>query len=128
MSEVSLTGKIIGFEEQAHYALRNLVAEDSPFRILESTEGGFSFVVVNPYDVTDNYAFEVQDAVLVDLDLNPKSVEDLAVLCIIRHDDENVYVNLRSPLVFNTKKGLFRQIILDNETYSVSTPFRTKAQ
>ena len=128
MSEFLLKGKIIGFEEQANYTLRNLVAEDSPFRILESTEGGFSFVVVNPYDVAENYTFEVQDDVLADLDLDPKSVEDLAVLCIIRHDEDNVYVNLRSPLVFNTKKGFFRQIILDNEAYPVSTPFRSTAQ
>jgi flagellar assembly factor FliW len=120
MSELSLKGTILGFEEYTDFTLRNAFVNNSSFRLLECPNGGFSFVVVNPYDVTDNYTFDIEDETLAALNVSPQSLENLAVLCIVRHTDEGLFVNLRSPLVFNTERRIFRQVILGNDAYPVS--------
>ena len=85
-----------------------------------------TFVVANPYHVTEDYSFEIDEGPLKDLFPGGNAMEDIAVLCVVRVDDSTLYVNLRSPLIINTKTGRFVQIILQNEAYGVSVPYAPK--
>ena len=121
-----MEGKILGFEEYRRYILKDSLGETSPFRILSCDEAPISFVVVNPYSIFDDYSFDVDDAILSSLEFSQTPAEEIAILCVVRLDEDRLYVNLRSPIVINTRKGLFSQIILQNETYGVSVPFAIK--
>ncbi len=121
-----MKGKIIGFEECMYYVMENPVGEGSPFRLLSCTEAPVNFVVVNPYHVVEDYSFEIEDSVLNGLFQGDNYMEDIAVLCVVRADDNSLYVNLRSPLIVNTRTGTFVQTILPNETYGVSVPFTVR--
>ncbi len=127
MSDIILKGRIIGFEECENYALQDAFGVDSPFRLLRCLDTGISFVVVNPYHAVEEYTFDVEDDTLAALSLAEADIGRLAVLCISRYENGTLYVNLRSPLLVNTEKGLFRQVILSNEGYQVSTPVSIKA-
>jgi flagellar assembly factor FliW len=126
VSEIELSGRTLGFEEYEKYLLRDDFGEVSPFRILSCVDEQISFVVINPFHVLEDYSFEIDDQTAGDLGLEKGSLEKVAVLCIVRPQENTLYVNLRSPLVINTKDGLFKQVILENESYPVSFPFAVK--
>jgi len=122
---VSLKGRIIGFGGE-EYELRSPFGKDSPLRLLFSLSTGLSFLVINPYFVMDDYVLDLDDAVLRSLCL--ERPQDVAVLCIVRPEADTLYVNLRCPLIINTKGGIFAQVILQNEGYPMSFPFAKRLQ
>lgn len=124
---IHLKGNIIGFEELEDYVLQDTFGADSPFRLLKSLQSDIAFVVVNPYHVVEEYTFDIEDDTLTALNLTDKDVDRVAVLCIARREKETVYANLRSPLLINTEKGLFLQVVLPNEGYPISAPLVKKA-
>jgi flagellar assembly factor FliW len=126
VNELFLKGKIIGFEEYENYSLKDAFCENSPFRLLVCSGAPISFVVVNPYYVVEDYSFDIEDNTIKELMLEGNFIEAIAVLCVVRPNEQTLYVNLRSPLVINTKNGSFVQTILPNEAYGVSAPFYAK--
>ncbi len=126
MSEIPLKGRVIGFEESQNYALQDAFGPDSPFRLLRCLDSGISFVVVNPFSAVEEYTFDVEDDALAALSLAEGDIGRLAVLCIARREKETLYINLRSPLLVNTEKGVFLQVILPNEGYPVSASVAIK--
>ena len=127
MSEIPLKGSVIGFEESQNYALQDAFGPDSPFRLLRCLDSGISFLVVNPFFAVEEYTFDVEDDAVATLSLEEGGIGRLAVLCIARYEKETLYVNLRSPLLVNTEKGVFLQVILPNEGYPVSAPVAIKS-
>jgi flagellar assembly factor FliW len=126
VSDIILKGKIIGFEECGNFSLQDAFGEGSPFRLLSCNDSPLSLVVVNPYDMVDDYSFEIEESTLKSLFSDANYMEDIAVLCVVRPDESALYVNLRSPVIVNTKRGTFVQIILQSEAYGVSVPLMAK--
>jgi flagellar assembly factor FliW len=126
VSENILKGRIIGFEDCNNYVLQDAFGEGSPFRVLMCSDYPVSFVTINPFYITDNYIFDMEDNLLKELDLKGSNMDSIAVLCIVRPNEHVLYVNLRSPLIINIAKGTFVQTILQNESYGVSIPFVAK--
>ena len=118
-----MKGRILGFEEYEHYTLQAAFGESSPFRVLACNDAPISFAVVNPYHFMEDYSFEIEDETATELMLKTSESDNFAVLCIVRHDQNTLYVNLRSPLIINIKQGVFTQTILQNDLYGVSVPF-----
>jgi flagellar assembly factor FliW len=125
VSEIRVSGTVIGFKEYKNFTLKDTFGEDSPFRLLTCDDAPLAFVVVNPFQIHEEYSFELEDSLLAELSFNSAPTEEIAVLCMVRPNDDELYVNLRSPLVINTERGVFAQIILQDETYGVSVPFGT---
>ncbi len=131
VGETRLKGKIIGFEEFGDYILDAPFGEDSPFRVLHCVNQPLSFVVVNPYLIFDEYNLDIDDHVaeeLIGRPGSPDAGEVMAVLCIVRPHEKTLYVNLRSPIIINTAKDRFVQVVLQNEEYGVSVPFAIKKE
>jgi flagellar assembly factor FliW len=126
VGEIKLKGRIIGFGGYENYVMEDAFGEGSPFRALSCSDAALSFVVVNPYHIVEDYSFEIDEEVLKALFSGGDYMEDIAVLCVVRPDDQTLYVNLRSPIVVNIRSGVFVQTILQNETYGVSVPFVAK--
>ncbi|MCX7856666.1 MAG: flagellar assembly protein FliW [Deltaproteobacteria bacterium] len=127
-NDIKLKGKILGFEECRNFAMSDFGGKDSPFRLLSAEEGPFSFILVNPYHILDEYSFEVDEKILENEVGLRGNIGNLAIMCIVRVDGDTLYVNLRSPLLINIKEGRFTQIVLENESYGVSVPFAVKKE
>jgi flagellar assembly factor FliW len=41
---------------------------------------------------------------------------------VVKDDPQKATINLKAPLVINSKKKLAKQIILDDDNYQVKTP------
>lgn len=122
MSDIPLKGTILGFEEYADYALRNIFDDSSPFRILSCQDTRLAFLVVNPFIVVEDYNIEIDDAAADNLGLSGERMQNVAVLCVVRKEVDSYLVNLRAPLIINTVEGRFQQVILQNEAYGIEVP------
>ena len=123
MGEIVLKGKIIGFEEITEYVMDSPFGLESPMRVLFASSSPITFVLVNPYEIVENYTFEIDDDLLRKEIGVSSGVDDLAVMCIVKVEKDCLYANLRSPLLINTKNGRFIQVILQEEGYPTSFPF-----
>jgi len=126
MANMIIQGTILGFEGYRNYTLKNDFDESSPFSILECRDSDLYFVVVDPFFLNKDYSFQVDDATIDELQLTENPYDEIFVLCIVKAGGETHSVNFRAPLICNSVKGIFKQIVLQDETYPTSTTFSFK--
>lgn len=110
---------IPGFEGEKQFVLLPIENNDA-FHVLQSIQTEhLAFIVTNPYDITTNYNFEIDEAIVDTLHIeNPTEV---AVLSIVSLKDtlEQSTINLQAPIVWNTTNNKAKQVILNNEHYEI---------
>jgi flagellar assembly factor FliW len=87
-------------------------------------DGTFILVVINPILVTKDYKFEIYKDDLTSVGLTENDTNNLSLLGIVIMADkiENVTVNLRAPIIININTKHAKQVILQNNDYSVEEP------
>lgn len=110
---------IPGFEGEKEFVLLPIEDNDA-FHVLQSVlTAEISFIVTNPYEITTNYNFEIDEAIAHSLHLNdPKEVAALSIVSL-KETIERSTINLKAPIVWNTSNNKAKQIILNNEDYSI---------
>lgn len=111
-----------GFEEEKEFVLL-AIEGNSVFQVLQSVETpNIAFIVGNPYSFTEDYSFKI-DEPTVEL-LKIEKPEDIFVLGIIslKNPFEASTINLQAPLIFHTKNKEAKQMILDNDSFSLRHP------
>ena len=115
---IEMPNGVIGFPELKKYVLLDH-DKDSPFKWFQSLDDGtIAFVLINPLLFKPDYAVEVTETEVADLDL--KSEEDAVVSSIITMPGkvDGMTANLKAPLVFNLKNKMGKQIILNSTEYT----------
>lgn len=111
-----------GFEGLKKYILFP-VEQNDLFSILQSLEDeSIGLVVVSPFDVINEYEFKIQDELLDSLDIKSESEVMVINTVTLSSMVENITVNLKAPIIINTRLGLGEQIILDKDEYKVKHP------
>lgn len=105
---------IPGFEEYKKFILIPL-NETSPFLTLQAIDNaGVGFMVASPYAFKPNYAFDLAQSDVVQLNIDhPKDVSVYGILTL-RDTLVNSTINLLAPIVVNEKQKLAKQIVLTN--------------
>lgn len=114
---ITFVNAIYGFEDYSKYILIANEEKELPFHWLQSVEDkGPTFVVTNPFLFIENYEFEIDSNVEEQLLL--ENIEDTMIYSIVVIPDEveDITVNLKSPIVINSKLRKAKQVIL-NEDY-----------
>lgn len=109
-----------GFEEVKKFVLLGSEGDDSPFKWLQSVDKpDLAFVVVDPFSIKKDYDIDIDDEV-VEL-LGVETVKDVLVLSIVvvPEDTSKATMNLKAPVIINTKKHKGIQVVLDTDKYSV---------
>jgi flagellar assembly factor FliW len=80
------------------------------------------FLVVPPVRFFPDYAPEVDDEAVADLDI--ASADDVLVLCVLTAGTSlaDTTANLAAPVLVNTATRRALQVILDDPALSVATP------
>ncbi|MFA7215915.1 MAG: flagellar assembly protein FliW [Bacillota bacterium] len=120
---------LLGFE-----GCKEFIPIDNPdgvgvFRWLQSADRPeLAFVVMNPFFVMADYEFEIPEGVVETLRL--KRPEDTQVLAVVKIPDDlkKMTVNLRAPIVINTKTKSAVQVVLEDEKYSLKHPVASSMQ
>lgn len=111
---------LFGFEEYKTF-LPIATEEDSDSVIyLQSTEEEhLSFLLMNPFRLTEQYApvLSAEDKRA----LGTENEEDLSyyVLCVIKEPLEDSTINLKCPIVVNALTRQARQVILESDEYGM---------
>ncbi len=117
---VTFNDGIPGFDELKRFVVLYSGDENSPFRWLQCVDDGeIVFAVINPFMVVTDYDIEIPEEVISNLDI--KSLEDVMVLSIVVVPDDinKMTMNLKAPIIINTKNNRGMQVILDTDRYSV---------
>ncbi len=111
---------ILGFEDTKRYIVLYNGDETSPFRWLQGVDDGqLAFAVINPFQILKDYDIEIPDEATDSLKID--SIEDIMVLSIVvvPEDLTKMTMNLKAPVIINTKNNSGMQVVLDTDTYSV---------
>jgi len=116
---------IPGFEDENQFTLLPIEG-NGIFQVLQSTQTPTTaFIVANPYTLVDDYSFDV-DEPTVNL-LSVESEQDVFVLSVIslKEPFESSTINLQAPLIFQATTKKARQMILNDNKFSLHHPIGT---
>lgn len=110
---------IYGFEDITNYALISQQDGDVTLRWLQAAEAELPcFVVFNPLEILHNYSPQLSKEDFRAMDC-PLSELEYLVIAVVPEDVSKTTVNLKSPIVFNRKTHVARQVILSNVDYPI---------
>lgn len=119
---ISFKKGILGFEGCKSFEVTE-VKENPLFKVLKSNEEkDFSLVVISPFEVEKNYEFEISEEIIESLNVSSPSDIIVYSTVTINTDINKTTINLRAPIIVNTKNNLAEQVILKNENYKIKHP------
>ncbi len=112
---------ILGFSSLKQYCILNVNKEKNlPFFILQSIEKEeLCFIVADPNYFFKDYAAQITEEEKEAINLSDKNDVILFVIVTIFKDLRLSTVNLKGPIIINTKNNKAIQTVLNNELYSV---------
>jgi len=113
---------MLGFPECRRFAL--LRGEREGLFWLQSMEySTLTFLLVDPFTVSEGYAFDLQPSQIAEL--GPAKATDIGLLAVVTlptDESERPTVNLQGPLVINFASRRAKQIVSSDEQYGVRCP------
>lgn len=125
---ITFDNGIPGFHSEKEFLLLPL-DKDSPFLILQSIQTAeLGFVVVNPFQFKTDYEFDLSetDKDLLELE-GEKSIEVYTILTV-KEQFEETTANLQAPVIINRNINKAKQIILNDQRYSIKYNLFAKIQ
>lgn len=124
---VRLTEAMPGFPGLARFAVLD-PDPDNPFKWFQSLEDTeVCFLIADPKIFFPDYSITISSSALPDLELSDPTEVVVAVIVNLGREPSQMTANLRAPLIFNIKRSLGRQVILDDANYKVRMPLFTEA-
>jgi len=114
---------IPGFENLHKFVLSEVPGQE-PFKWLNSVEDtSIRFILINPLEFAPDYNPKFQKEQATELKLEKPEDMLLFVIVTLKATMKESTANLAGPLVLNVTKRLGKQIILDDNRYSVCDQF-----
>ena len=110
---------IPGFESEKEFVILP-IEDNEEFTVLQSVQTeALAFIVTNPYNITVNYDIELDEATVHALQI--KEQKEVAVFSIVslKETIAESTINLKAPIIQNTSNNKAKQVILNNEDYSI---------
>lgn len=116
---------VIGFPELKQWALLPAGGDDARFKWLQSLDdGSVAFLIVNPAHFFPDYAVEQSEDQVRKLELTCE--DDALVVCIVTAGLGKCTLNLKGPLVLNSKTRVGCQVVLPDAEYGTRHPIDRK--
>ncbi|WP_214741722.1 MULTISPECIES: flagellar assembly protein FliW [unclassified Exiguobacterium] len=125
---ITFVSEIPGFPDSKTFVLIPY-GEELPFWSLQSIEEqACAFVVTNPFWHKSDYAFELSDGAKDQLGIEEAEHVSVYSIVTLREPFESSTLNLKAPIVIETKERRGKQVILD-DAYPARYPLGgTKAE
>jgi len=118
-TEIVFPEGVIGFTDHKRYCL---VPEKSqePFLWLEtSIDGGPSFIIIDPREFKSDYAPQLSAQDKQALGVAQSSECQFYAIVVVPKDSDRISANLLAPLAINPRHRIGRQVVLQDQEYSV---------
>ena len=106
---------ILGLPAATRFVLTDIAPDAPPdalFQLLRSVDGGVSLVVTQPWQLFPEYAPDLPDDELEELDVTTSDQITLFNPVTLDAEHNCVYVNLMGPFVVNSETMTAKQIVL----------------
>ena len=113
---------IPGLEEYKNYEINQVEGSDKFKTITSMEESNISFVAISPFDLKNDYEINLNDEIIKNLQI--ESPKDVLILNLITLGQtlEKSTVNLKAPVIINIKNNKGKQLILQDDKYSIREP------
>lgn len=109
-----------GFELLNDFVLIDSEDEASPFKWLQCVnEPQMAFAVANPFMIVKDYDFELNDEEAERLGIEKSEEAAVYVIVVVPEELEKMSMNLKAPLIINSRNKKGAQIVLDTDKYTV---------
>ncbi|MDQ2085101.1 flagellar assembly protein FliW [Herbivorax sp. ANBcel31] len=117
---ISFEDGIPGFENQRRFIVLYDGEEGSPFRWMQSIDDtNLAFAVVEPMTIVADYDGEIPLEAVEKLEIEkPEEIMVLSIV-VVTEDVEKISMNLKAPIIINTKNNKGMQVVLDTDRYCV---------
>lgn len=116
--QIQFVNGLPGFNDETEFVLLDM--PNAPlFQVLQSVKTDYvAFITANPHVLYPDYAFRLDGNIIEQLDI--KSEEEVVTLSIItlKKPFEKSTMNLKAPIVINSREKLGKQYILNTDKYS----------
>lgn len=115
-----------GFEQEKQFVILPIDGNDA-FQVLQSTqEAIIAFIVANPYTIIEDYSIQIDEPTIDALGIEqPTDVFVLGVLSL-KEPFESSTINLQAPLIFQSTTKKAKQMILNDNKFTVRHPIGTQ--
>lgn len=111
---ISIPDGIIGFEDTKKYTLLSPLGEDTfPMWLQSVDDKEPCFVVYDPMQIYPDYRFVISDEEQALLQIDENTPYRCLTVAIVPDDYKKTTINLRCPIVINTRDNIAAQVILD---------------
>ena len=120
---ITLKNGLLGFPKSKRFCILELDFEGSPFKWLHDVDDtSIALLITDPYQFFPDYKPDFKDTQLADLNISDIS-NDLMIFTIVKvsQGGREAYTNLRAPVTVNAITKDAKQIILEDDHYSVKT-------
>ncbi|WP_378955768.1 flagellar assembly protein FliW [Pelosinus sp. sgz500959] len=108
---------LLGFPEENAFVLIPHHS-DSPFVFLQSvSEPNLTFIMLETLNISNEYEFLLDDAVLEELHLSPDNPPLVYNIVTTAEKEDDMTVNLLAPIIIDTKQRLAKQTVLEKVPY-----------
>ena len=121
---IKFSKPIYGFEGNESFIIIQESPEDDIMYLQSIEDEHLHFVIVDPYAVLPNYSPQLSKDDIDALNIKESDIDDLRymLIAIITEKIENSVVNLKNPIVINSKNKQAIQAMLENEDYIMRYP------
>jgi len=110
---------MIGFGEHKDFCISKEKSK-KPFLWLQAEKDPeLSFIVIDPKEFKDDYNPSLNNSDRTALGVSSIDECQCFVVVMVPKDSDKISANLLAPIIMNKKEGIARQIILQDENYSV---------
>lgn len=115
---------IFGFEDKESFIILRDSPEDDIMYLQSIEDENLHFIIVDPYAVLPKYEPQLSSDDITALKIKKAEISDLRymLIAIITENIENSVVNLKNPIVINSKNKQAIQAMLENEDYIMRYP------
>ncbi|WP_324824535.1 flagellar assembly protein FliW [Sinanaerobacter sp. ZZT-01] len=125
---LSFSKGLFGFESEKEFVLMHFDEEDSIYCLQSLIEPSLAFIVLNPFNLFPQYKPQLSDSELKSLSVSSSTDLFYYVITVLREPFHESTVNLKCPIAVNLETKKARQIILENENYSMRETFISKEE
>ncbi|SDM43268.1 flagellar assembly factor FliW [Psychrobacillus sp. OK028] len=119
---------IPGFESEKEFVLIP-IEDNEEFTVLQSVQTeALAFIVTNPYNITIDYNIELEEATVHALQIEQEKEVAVFAIVSLKETIAESTVNLKAPIIFNTSNKKAKQVILNNEEYSIRQLLSSESQ
>ena len=116
---IHFQGGLPGFENARKFIIMSL-PEHQPFHWMESVDGqGVRFAIINPLAFRPDYQPKIKKEELTALAIKDPKELLLYVIVTLRQPLKESTANLMGPLFINIRDRVGKQIIIENDDYSL---------